>query len=169
MVASGRRQLRTISAREQAKGWWFNKELVTLQPDVASQDIFVPADALSVDPVDPYTHLVQRGRRLYDPRSTTFKFTAEVPVKLIRLVPFEDLPPSAAAYIGVSAVLVFQKSYDADSNKMKQLMMDRAEALTALNAEHIRSMNVNLLGRRSTSELMDNLGISPRMGGLRLN
>lgn len=169
MVASGVRQLRVVSYREQAKGWWFNKEKSTLQPDSTTGEIFVPGDAISVDPSDPFTHLVQRGRRLYDPRVTSFKFTANVPIDMIRFVEFGDLPPTAAVYIGTSAVLKFQGSYDADSTKMKLLIADRQEALMALNAEHIRASDVNLFNRRSTAERTANLGMTARLGGLHIN
>jgi hypothetical protein len=169
MVASGVRQLRVVSYREQAKGWWFNKETVTLQPDAATGEVFVPGDCISVDPTDPYTHLVQRGRRLYDPTKQTYKLPNSVPVNMTRFVPFDDLPPTAAVYIGTSAVLMFQKSYDADPNKTRQLVADRGEALVALNSEHIRSMDVNILNRTSTSQRIANLGITARLGGLRIN
>lgn len=169
MVASGVRQLRVASYREQAKGWWFNKETVVLQPDVATQEIFVPGDCISVDPTDPFTNLVQRDRRLYDPSKTTFKFTVNVPVNMTRYVEFQDLPPTAAVYIGQCAVLMFQKSYDADPNKTKLLMMDKQEALMALNSEHIRNADVNLLNKASTAERMANLGFTARLGGLRIN
>lgn len=165
LVATGLRLLRTTSFREQAKGWWFNKELITLSPD-ADGNIFTPADAISVDAVDVRNNLVQRGRRLYDPSKTTYTFTTGVACKLLRNIPFTDLPPSAQAYIGSSAVLRFQIAYDADPVKTRSLKEDVGAALVTLNAEHTRNMDVNLLRRASTLGLANQLGFSPGLGGL---
>jgi hypothetical protein len=170
LVAAGKTQLDISSAREQAKGWWFNKEIITLQPDVTTNEILVPGDCLSVDPLDPNRHLIQRGRRLYDPSMGSYKFNSgtSIQCRLVRFIPFEDLPPTAAVYIGQSAVLMFQKAYDADPQKTANLKQDLREAYVAFNAEHIRNMQVNLLGRPSTAALLGGLGITPRLGGVLL-
>lgn len=165
-VAAGLRFLRVANHREQAKGWWFNKEIVTLTPDV-NGFIFTPTDAISVDPVTPSNAFVQRGRRLYNPATTAYVFTLPVECKLIRLVAFDELPPSAASYIGLSAVLVFQRSYDADPQKTKDLTLDMRQAYTTLNAEHIRNQNVNMLDKPSTAALNNRLGFNVTLGGLR--
>lgn len=157
MVAAGVRALKVASWREQAKGWWFNKETVTLAPD-ADGYIMTPADAISVDPVSPSNEFVQRGRRLYNPSTTSYKFTASVECKLIRSVPFEDLPPSAAAYVAQCAILAFQTSFDADPGKVREIKQSRADALMALNAEHIRNQQVNLLYRPSMQAKLGFIG-----------
>lgn len=167
MVAAGLRFLRVASYREQAKGWWFNKELVTLTPDPVTGKVLVPADAITVDPEAPYNHYVQRGRYMYDPRKSSTKFSEPIPTRLTRNIPFEDLPPTAAAYIGVSAVLAFQRSYDADPQKTADLKQDLARALIDLNAEHTRSINANLLNNPSVQAKVFSLGSTLAFGGLR--
>lgn len=157
MVAAGVRFLKVASWREQAKGWWFNKEVVTLSPD-NDGFILTPADAISVDPLKPDKLFVQRGRRLYNVEESSYKFDKEVKCNIIRSIPFEDLPPSAAAYIAQCAVLEFQTSYDADEQKTRRIERHVREALAALNTEHIRNQQVNLLYRPSVQYHLNRLG-----------
>jgi hypothetical protein len=154
--------LRVASFREQAKGWWFNRELTTLKPEPDTGFVFVPADAISVDPMEPSRSYVQRGRRLYNPATQSYKFTQEIKVQIIRNVPFGELPPSAAAFIGLTAVLAFQKTFDADSNKTKLLMNDLRDAYVTMNSEHIRAQDVNLLYRHSAQITYNEIGLTRR-------
>lgn len=160
MVASGVRILRVTSWREQAKGWWYNKELLTITPD-SDGNLMTPADAISVDPISPILPYVQRGRRMYDPTTASFKFTLPVDCTLVRNIDFVDLPPSAAAYIAACAVMQFQTDYDADEAKARRLMANRNDALATLNAEHTRNMKVNLLTRPSMMTAFNVMGFRP--------
>lgn len=161
-VASGLRKLDVASWREQAKGWWFNREEITLGPD-ADGFIITPMDALSVDPIIPTNNFVMRGRRLYNPKTSTYVFAPGTEFKclLIRNIPFEDLPPNAASYIGAFAVLDFQVEYDSDKAKTEKLTAARNAAFVQLNKEHIRNTNANLLTKGSTAERINSLGQGP--------
>lgn len=166
MVAAGRLTLRRVSSREQAKKWWFNTEIATLTPDPENGSIYIPADALSVDPVQPSNEFVVRGRRLYNPNTGSYAFTKEVECRIIRKVEFDDLPETAAAFIAATAVRDFCRAYDGDKNKMDALDRERREAYITLNSEHIRNSNTNLLRKPSTAALANALGWSPGLGGL---
>lgn len=150
LVASGVRKLRVANAREQAKSWWFNREQVTIQPDPDTGFTYVPGDTLSIDPVSSWTHLVQRGRRLFDPSGKGYKIGKAVTVNLVREIPFEDLPTMAQAYISLAAQEDFQKDYDADRLKYEQIMSQKREAFLVLRAEDIRNAGVNLLYTQGT-------------------
>lgn len=166
LVASAIRVLRTANAREQGKGWWFNTDHITLAQD-ADGNVYVPADALSADPLSPFDHLVQRGRRFFNPYSNSngFNIGRDVPAKIIRLIPFADLPAQAQTFVACSAVLDFQKAYDADDAKTRILMNDRSEAFVVLNAENIRNQNTNLLNTvwNATHSLGTGLGRTGRV------
>lgn len=157
-VPAARRHLRLANGREQAKGWWFNRETVTLTPDPQSNFIYIPEDTISVDPSSQWTHLVQRGRRLYDPAGAGYAIGKQVSVTLLRLIPFEELPPPAAAYISLCAQRDFQKNYDADRMKVEQVLLELADARITLRAEDIRNAGVNLLYKPSTLARMNALG-----------
>jgi hypothetical protein len=149
LIASARRAFKTVNLREQAREWWYNSETVTLQRD-ADNYIFVPGDAIRCDPQDPYKHLVQRGRRMYDPTKATYKLdVSALPVYLVRLVEFEDLPPSAQIVISIATQLKFMVAYDSDQVKYRQLVADYQEAYAIMNAEHIRNSDTNLLNNPS--------------------
>jgi len=150
MVPAALRTLTTASAREQAKSWWFNKELTDLVPDTVGH-IYLPNDVLRVDPQARSLNYVQRGRRLYKPFETSaldkYKFNERVRCWLVREVPFEDLPVPAQQVISYSAQLDFMKSYEADQNKVQQIMVSYRDAMMQLNAEHTRNVGANLLNR----------------------
>jgi len=157
-VASALRKLRIANSREQAKGWWFNREQVLLTPDPQTNFIYIPTDTISVDPTSQWTHLVQRGRRLYDPTGAGYAIGRQVVVTLIRLIPFEELPAPAAAYISLCTQQDFQKDYDADRMKVEQVLLEKREAGVTLRAEDIRNAGVNLLYKPSTAMKMLALG-----------
>lgn len=162
LVPAAQAALKRASMREQAKAWWFNKELTTLTPAVGTGYIILPADTIRVDPTDETLNYVQRGNRLYQSYATAatdkFKFDKPVDCWLIRQLPFEDLPPSAQTLVSIAAVLDFQKDYDADRAKVDQLKEDRREAYIVLNAEHIRNVNANRLRSPSVVRTMRRIG-----------
>jgi hypothetical protein len=148
LVGAATRILDTANSREQAKSWWFNKELVKLSPDVSGY-IYLPNDTIRVDPQATTLHYVQRGRRLYQPYASAsidkYKFTRAVTCWLVRLIPFEDIPVPAQLLVSYSAQVDFMKSYDADPNKYAEVKNLRDEARIVLNAEHTLNQNSNLL------------------------
>lgn len=151
LVPAALRALATSSAREQAKSWWFNKELTDLVPDL-NGNIYLPNDTLRVDPQANNLNYVQRGRRLYKPYEPSagnkYFFRDKVRCWLVREIPFEDLPVPAQHVVSYAAQLDFLKAYDADQNKVQQLLVSYKEAWMTLNAEHTRNEGVNILRRR---------------------
>lgn len=149
LIPSARKALRVANMREQAKAWWFNKELVKLTPDEVTGHITLPGDTIRVDPTDESLNYVARGRRLYQPYASAatdkYKFDRPVECWLVRLLPFDELPPTAQNLVAVAAVLDFQKDYDADRAKVDQYQTDYRNAYVALNSEHIRNVNANRL------------------------
>lgn len=151
LVPTAVRTLATVSAREQSKSWWFNRELTDLVPDIHGH-IYLPNDTLRVDPQQETLHYVQRGRRLYKPyepsSANKYVFTQAVRCWLVREVPFEDLPTSAQMVVSLSAQLDFMKDYDADIQKYQQVSNTLREARITLNSEHTLNVDVNILRRR---------------------
>jgi hypothetical protein len=169
-VNAGRRMLTFANLREQAKVWWFNREAYTLIPEDATGNILLPEDTISIDPTDQSLNYVIRGNKLYraDAPVTEDKyvFTRSVDLVLVRLVPFEELPPNAAVYISYAAQKDFQKAYDADELKYKQIKADLIEARIVLMAEHVRNVGANLFKRTSTARTLGRLQSS---GNVRYN
>lgn len=133
-----------INRTTQARPLWFNQETTTLTPNVVDSFIYLPNDLLEVD-VKGYPNYVQRGGRLYNTTDGTYVFTAPVKLSLRRLVNFEDLPESAAAYVAAEAVLQFQSNYDGDSSKRQEKAGFRDTTFALFQAEDTRKRQGNLL------------------------
>jgi len=161
LIPAGRRELRQANAVEQAKSWWFNKEFATLYPDMDGY-IMLPTDTIRVSAEEPSLHYAARGRKLYQPYAAgnvdKFKFTKPVTCWLVRLVPFEDLPIMAQSLVSLAAQIKFQLAYDGDAAKTQSLKEAYRNAYVTLNAEHIRSVGVNLLERPSTASRLMAIG-----------
>ncbi len=151
LVPAALADLANVNTREQTKGWWFNRELVELSPDTAGY-IFLPNDALAVDPTVHSNHYVMRGRKLYKPYektvATKYKFTTPVDVVLIREVPFEDLPTSAQNLVMAAARYEFALDRNPDTNALTRLRQLYGEALVAIGQENISAADNNILQRR---------------------
>lgn len=135
--------LNTVNREFQARGWWFNRETLTLSPSGLDYGIYLPGDAISVRTDN--ANYVQRYRRLYNVVEGTYRFEKDVDVTIIRLIPFEQSPELFAAYAAAEAVMRFQKRYDGDSTKTRQLADERDRARIEANAEETRQVKANLI------------------------
>lgn len=137
-------KLDTRDATVQTKGWWFNRELLTISPNVGDSKLYLPGDVINII-VPGRLDIVQRGRVLYDTVNGTNLFTESVDAQIIRRIPFEDLSDLVAEYIAAAAVLEFQSDYDGDSNKMRVLQTIAADATREFHAEATRQTRYNML------------------------
>lgn len=167
MTAAALRVLKLVNHREQSRGWWFNKERVRLVPDPVSSYIYTPEDAVRCDPVDKYSPLVQRGRRMYNTVETTYAISDEILCDLVRLLPFEDCPPSAQSYISDACCVQFQAEYDGDQIKGATLQQAKQQSYMILNAEHIRNQRVNFLASGGVQATLAQMGAPRSMGLIR--
>jgi hypothetical protein len=153
-VAAALLKMKTTNTQEQAKGWWFNTDYITLTPDPNTKFIYVPADAINVNPDDEGNAWVIRGRRLYNRFTSSYEFTAPVSVSLVRELPFDDLPMLANHMIAARTVLDFQNDYDGDADKYNKLGGAYQQVFTTLRAEHIRQMKSNMLNNPSVMKTL---------------
>ena len=94
----------------QAVGWhWNTDQGFQLKPNTAGE-ILIPNTALKVDiePLASSLDLVKRGSRLYDRVNHTYNIGVTVPVTLVQLLPFEDIPESARNYITIKSIRQMQ-------------------------------------------------------------
>lgn len=128
----------------QAKGWWYNMEKQTLTPSPIDASLYLPNDCLSIRTGS--ADLIKRGNRIYNLDGGTYVFTlSKLDIELIRFVVFEDLPETAAAYIAAQSILDFQKDYDGDTTKMRQIMAEAMQAKVDNDIEHVRNRRRNLI------------------------
>lgn len=127
-----------------AIGWWFNTETNTLVPGVDDK-ITLGGDVLAVKPPAAKSHYQMRGSKLYDGSTGTYTITESLTCEIVRLLPFEDVPESVAAYIAADAVVKFQSDYDGDTDKLRRLREDRDTARMLAVADQTRYTQANLL------------------------
>lgn len=135
-VALARGIINEVMLGVQGRGWSWNREYaLPITPD-ADGNIFLPVNTMRVDVAyaseDAARYAVtQRGSRLYDLRGHTFAFPATVTVDLVSLIPFEDLPAAASAYIATASVQLFQARQQG-SSLVFRVGQDQATAALAL-------------------------------------
>ena len=155
--------LNKLNRSIQAKGWWFNREVLKLEPSATTsliyteegvgRMIYVPGDTINVrypsqNGMRPVRNIVQRGRRLYDLDGGSYFFTEAVTCEIVRLIDFQELPETAAQYIADSAVLQFQSKYDGDTAKGRELqgrLTGPTGSFAAINVEETRNRRVNFI------------------------
>ena len=149
MIPDARAKIDSASAWVQGDLWWFNVEYPTLSPQAVTGYLLVPNDTAACDSLTQYPRLAVRGNRLYNLDDITDVFTSPIRVRLHRVLPFEDCPLLARAYIAARAKLDFQKDYDGDSMKAQILAQEIKESYARMHAEHIRNAKANILHRPS--------------------
>lgn len=156
VVTNARNAFRDKTIDEQAAGWWYNIEQIKLapvSPDASGRGEYkAPSDtlALATDQDFNPAWLTLRGSRLYDTGKGEYH-TGDRPmdVRLVRLVPFDDLPYSAQRLIRDATVLKFQMDYDGDELKIQEAQGQYREAYGNCMTDHIRSVKANLLYKGS--------------------
>lgn len=156
IVTNARSAFRDVGIEEQAPGWWFNTEIVELDPQGAEPGVpgfyRPPTDCLSLATKDDFnpSWLSIRNRKLYDNGKASFHTgTNRMQVKIVRLIPFDDLPYNAQRLIRDSVVLKFQMDYDGDELKIRQAEASYSAAYGICMSDHIRSVKANLLYKGS--------------------
>jgi hypothetical protein len=113
MLTSIGEQPDNVSRAVQARGWIFNTDLDVELTTNQRDEIVVDPSILRVDTTSLVrngdTDIVERGRKLYDRKKNTTKFTAgtKVRVDLITQLTFDSLPEPARRYIAIRAARIF--------------------------------------------------------------
>lgn len=138
-VSRAEDSLDTVLRSVLTEGWWFNRELISLDID-ANNYYTIPDNVVHVKKYSggPTTGtngapvLVVRGRRLYDRVNATDVFASGPTIKLTvhRLLEYEDLPQSARDYVYAVASIRYQSrelgSKHIDQDLQRQALVARA-------------------------------------------
>lgn len=156
IVTNARTVFKNAVIEEQAAGWWFNSETVTLHPQLDGTYV-PPTDCLSLYTKDNFNPqwLTIRQRKLYDTGNAEF-YTGTNPlqVKIVRLIPFDDLPYTGQRLVRDASVRLFQVNYDGDELKINEATNQYTSAYGLCMADHIRSVKANMLNKGSYGEAM---------------
>lgn len=149
-VNSAKFALEQAVTNEQARGWYFNVERITLYPHSLDRRFYLPADVIdfSTESINPNSLMV-RGTKIYDTNGGHWlEGTSPITVSVIRLLAFEDLPLMARRLVKAATVQLFQQSYDGDAQKIREAAEEYQMAYVFLNSQHIRTVGANFLPRR---------------------
>lgn len=136
-------------------GWWFNAEVVTMRPESGTGFIYVPQDALEFQPANTHgLSIAQRGRRLYNTKTNDYRFEKGITARIIRLIPFDDLPYLAQYAVQTAVVADYQYNYDADQQRAANMADKARVALGRLKAQDTRQKRPNLLHTHQMATFM---------------
>lgn len=131
-VVNARRILNKVNRTVQSKGYTFNIEEMTLQPDTFSKLIqWLPSYLdIQVSGGNPYRN---RGGYVYDRVNKTDEFTSPITVNMIQLVPFNEMPTQFRTYIIVKAARMFNRSFFGAPEVDESLAAEEQEAYVAIS------------------------------------
>lgn len=131
-----------VNTDMQARGGWYNESIVTLQP-TASGDIYLPQAAVHASPQDIRdNNIVIRGNRLFNKETRSYNIGRPVKVKLIEVLPFDDLPAIVQDYIGARAVYEFYLGRGGGGEKLAEYKEAMQEALVVYQREDLKNRTV---------------------------
>jgi len=149
------RQILTSTSRVvQSKRWHFNTDVgVKITPEFISKNLTLPNNLLVVDTsgCDASLDLVQRGSRLYNRRTQSYKFDNPVTVNMCVMLDFEELPESARYYITIRAARIFQGRVVGSTELAGFTEYDETMALVTLETHDGINSDNNIFTDNSTS------------------
>ena len=94
----------------QSRGWHWNRERLTLSPDVFGI-IQAPANTARIDTIDGdrATDVILRGGKLYNRYEASYTFTKPLILEVYVFLAFEELPFAAQQYIAMRSARLFQQ------------------------------------------------------------
>ena len=146
--------LRDATVDVQSEGWHFNRERhVPFAKDSVTNKITIPADVVRIDLPDNWSrrhyNFVRRGGFLYDKITHTDVFTDMVsPIELdiIKIYPFEDLPPVFKRFITYRASRSAATQLVANPQLVQLLGTQEAIARAALMEYECNQGNHSMFG-----------------------
>ena len=135
----GRLKLNEVSRIVQSAGHWFNTSTQTLIPTVDGS-VYVPNQAVHVNTTESSdSQIVIRGSRMYDLEGRTYTISRELPVHMVELLPFNELPAPAADYIAARAVHEFYLEQGGQEPKLSEFRGIRQVAEIEFKKERVKN------------------------------
>jgi len=151
--------LETVSRHVQERGWYWNTlENYTLPRSFPEGYITLPANCLKVDTVgdDACNYPVtQRGQRLFNKRTNSFKFDKGVTVNLVEFLSFEELPQAARTYITMAACRKFQEDRVGSDTLAKFQIDDEKAAWAAMLSAEAEQRDATIFDSYDVARVMD--------------
>lgn len=143
-------QLDASDREVQTVGWWFNSYARTYQ--LAGTEILLPSTILYVDGLLGARYTV-RGGKLFDLIEGSFDFTSAVELKVVEMIPFDELPEVARGFIIAKASRRFADRQLGDPTLSRFSRDDEQQAFMALRKAHLRAGNHSIWGPSTKAAL----------------
>lgn len=141
---SARQTVEDVDKEFQSMGWWFNKEYnLTLSHDVGTGEIIIPEETLEIKPQYPFSHLVRRENKLYDPVNHTFNIGESVTVTLTIQISINDLPVAAANYLKAMARYRWAVEEEIPEERINRYDREVLVKKTFLMNEQFKQLDIN--------------------------
>jgi predicted nucleic acid-binding Zn ribbon protein len=142
-VANARTTLDRIRKQAQRRGWWFNIDYgVTYQPNEINEIVLADEVTTLVAGNRDY---VQRGRKLYDKRCNTYKFTTDVVIeRQVRYIEWDDMPDSMQMYCAYFAGAEFVRDELEDPQKQQDLQKSAGMAMLDVKKQDLEEGRYNI-------------------------
>ena len=127
------------------EGWHFNREDGIELPPSSQGIIYLPNNALHVDPTDDLLDYTVRDGKLYNRKLHTFTFDGPVKVDIIYRLPFDELPVYAQTYITEKATRRFIAKTFGDQVLYQYQSQEEIEAYTQMVSAEVDSQDANML------------------------
>lgn len=148
-VDKAKTTINEISREVQMPGWDFNKETAYPLIRDSNGNIAYPPSALKCDTTDAYRlkgyDVVQRGEKLYNRKTRSFVFNADIEVDVTWLFTFEQLPEAVRRYIMIRAARVFQGRQQGSETQYKFTLAEEESALAAFKDAEGDAGDYNIL------------------------
>lgn len=164
-AANARATLKRASRKGQMRGWWFNTDHSVLLARNESGMIDVPESYLNVLTSDPA--IVHRGARMYDSVNNTYTFACDVvATRVVRLLDWDDLHPSAQELFAYSAAREYVRDELGDRDKENSFKQDAEVANVELNRVELKMGQYNIFDQPRVRQAR--MGVQPyNRGGSR--
>ena len=125
--------LDSTSREVQGRGWFWNTELQTFNPDTSNR-ITISQTVLNVDAAEHgiRDQVIERGGMLYSLHENSYEFSAPIDLIVVTHLPFEAIPESARNYIARRASRILQENRVGDPSLVKYAERLEAEGLYLL-------------------------------------
>lgn len=127
---------------EQEEKWWFNKQTMTLLPDVSGY-IHLPYNLISFDSVKG--KYIAEGGTLYDSVQKTKIFTDSVELDVVLEIQFDDLPDVFRTYVVLQAAKHLHMYLNADQTTQLELTTKIQMQRIKVEREHLKQSKFNLV------------------------
>lgn len=132
----------------QVAGWWFNKEVRTIQPNV-NGEVYLPANC-----IEAYTSIlakdyIKRGSRMYSLQSNSYNIGKPLELTLVTALRFEELPVVAQRVVACRVAFEFQNKFVASSSSAALLKQRLDKAETEFLKEHVKLAKTNFMNSGS--------------------